>query len=108
MAAGCAGSSETRQDGRSALRVGQFSPITRLNPVLPENGFSSEAHYLVFDKLVARDAKGKPRGGLLDSWRFSDDGGRLILTLRKGVRFHDGTPVTADDLIFTLAAVRDP
>lgn len=89
------------------LRVAQFSPINQLNPVVAEEGFAAEAPYLVFDQLVCPGADGKPVGCLLEGWEFRQNGRILIATLRSGIRFHDGSPVTSDDLIFTFEAIRE-
>ncbi|MFQ5936682.1 MAG: ABC transporter substrate-binding protein [Acidiferrobacterales bacterium] len=63
----------------------------------PNNAFSRE----VFDRLIMPDEKQKLMPGLAVSWKAVDD-----LTwefkLRKGVKFHDGTPFTADDVVFTF------
>ena len=104
----CSGAPTPPRLTGSALRVGEFFPIGRLNPVLPEAGFSAEAHYLVFDRLVYRSGEGDVEGGLLEKWEASDGGRKIMLTLRSGVRFHDGTVVNADDLKFTFDAMRDP
>jgi peptide/nickel transport system substrate-binding protein len=44
---------------------------------------------------------------LAESWTQSDDGLRYTLKLREGVKFSDGQPFTADDVVFTFAAVAD-
>src|SRR5262249_54234508 len=79
-----------------------------LNPVLPNNGFEAEATYLIFDRLVWRGIDGKPMPGLLESWEMSDEGRTLNVRLQPNLLFHDGEPVTIDDLIFTFDAIRDP
>ncbi|MEZ5315985.1 MAG: ABC transporter substrate-binding protein [Vicinamibacterales bacterium] len=45
---------------------------------------------------------------LAESWTSADDGRRWTLTLRDGVQFSDGTPFTADDVVFTFQALYDP
>jgi ABC-type transport system substrate-binding protein len=54
----------------------------------------------IYDTLVWRDAKGKILPSLAESWKWLDDK-TLQLNLRKGVKFHNGDPFTADDLIWT-------
>ena len=44
---------------------------------------------------------------LAESWRVGDDGRTVELVLREGVRFSDGRPITADDVLFTLRAIYD-
>ena len=52
---------------------------------------------LVHDSLLAFDAEGGIGGGLATEWEVTSD--RTVrLTLREGVSFHDGTPLTAEDV----------
>ncbi len=60
---------------------------------------------LVYDTLYWRDANGIPRPWLARSLRRSNGGRRLTITLRQGVRWHDGRPLTADDVAFTFQFV---
>ena len=60
---------------------------------------------LVYDTLFWRDADGTPRPWLARSLRRSNGGRRLTITLRNGVRWHDGRPLTADDVAFTFQFV---
>jgi len=57
---------------------------------------------LVYDTLYWRDANGIPRPWLARSLQRSDGGRTLTITLRTGVRWHDGRPLTADDVAFTF------
>ena len=57
-----------------------------------------------FDKLVEYDDKLKIRPALAESWKLVDNT-TWEFRLRKGVTFHDGTPFTADDVIFTVERV---
>ena len=60
----------------------------------------------IYDTLVWRDAKGKLLPSLAESWKWLDDT-TLQLNLRKGVKFHNGDPFTADDLIWTANRYMD-
>jgi len=60
---------------------------------------------LVYDPLFWRDANGIPRPWLARSLQRSNGGRSLTITLRKGVRWHDGRPLTADDVAFTFQFV---
>jgi peptide/nickel transport system substrate-binding protein len=60
---------------------------------------------LVYDTLMWRDANGVPRPWLARSVKRSNGGRRLTIRLRKGVRWHDGRPLTAGDVAFTLQFV---
>ena len=62
----------------------------------------------LFDPLISLDADLEPQAELAESWEFNDDRSRLTLRLRQGVLFHDGSPLTADSVAFTLEHYRDP
>jgi peptide/nickel transport system substrate-binding protein len=49
----------------------------------------------------------KTQPALAKEWKVSPDGLRYTLTLRRGLRFSDGAPLTADDVVFTFAALLD-
>ena len=57
---------------------------------------------LLFDTLVWRDAGGETIPWLASDWWLSDDGLTWIFTLREGVRWHDGQPPTAEDVVFSI------
>lgn len=56
------------------------------------------------DALIgtARDGDLTAERGVAESWRMSPDGKTLTLVLRKNVRWHDGQPLTADDVVFSI------
>ena len=63
-------------------------------------GFSRAS--LVFDTLVWRDASGETIPWLATDWTMSDDGLTWTFTLRDGVYWQDGQPLTADDVVFSI------
>ena len=77
-----------------------------LNPVL---NYGVDGASLIFDGLVARDAGNALVPALAAELpTVSDDGRTVTATLRSGVTFHDGSPLTAADVVFTYRAVLDP
>ena len=62
----------------------------------------------ITDALVVRDAAMEYRPQVAESWEWSTDRKTITFSLRRDVRWHDGTPLTAADVEFTLNAVRDP
>ena len=56
----------------------------------------------IFDTLVLSDAKGQPQPGLALSWTPVEDD-VWVFKLRPGVKFHDGSPFSADDVAFSIA-----
>ncbi|WP_137178702.1 ABC transporter substrate-binding protein [Roseomonas sp. AR75] len=59
----------------------------------------------VYEPLVLQDAFLKPIPGAASSWRLVDPT-TWEFTLREGLTFHDGTPVTADDVVFSIRRAR--
>ena len=57
---------------------------------------------LVFDTLVWRDAGGETIPWLATDWALDDDGLTWTFTLRDGVHWQDGRPLTADDVVFSI------
>lgn len=70
--------------------------------------FDSEPRFLVFLPLLARNEHGDVEGRLARAWEPSPDYREWTYHLRTDVRWHDGTPVTAHDVAFTLKLLRDP
>jgi peptide/nickel transport system substrate-binding protein len=62
----------------------------------------------VTDSLVQYDPGMRLVPRVAESWEISDDHRTVTFRLRDGVRWHDGRPVTADDVLFTVRQVRDP
>lgn len=85
-----------------ALVEGRVGRPLAINPLLSDDyPVDRELSNLIFDGLVIFDAAGKPQPALAESWQYSDDGLTLTVTLRDGVTWHDGQPLTADDVVFT-------
>jgi peptide/nickel transport system substrate-binding protein len=61
---------------------------------------------LLFDTLVWRDASGETIPWLATDWSLSDDGLTWTFTLREGVRWQDGAPLTVDDVVFSIEYYR--
>lgn len=83
------------------LRIGLGAEPTAMDPhfhnLTPNNGVLSH----IFERLVETDPKNKLIPGLAESWKAINDK-VWEFKLRKDVRWHDGTPFTADDVIFTF------
>jgi peptide/nickel transport system substrate-binding protein len=82
--------------------------MIRLNPVLDYyNGPDRDVDRLLFSGLVRFDDRGMPQGDLADSWGISRDGTVYNFSLRSNATWHDGKPVTSDDVIFTINLLKD-
>ncbi|MCA6090746.1 ABC transporter substrate-binding protein [Streptomyces sp. SCA3-4] len=86
--------------------LGRASAITRD----PHGNQGNESDYLAialaYDTLTAPGAKTNTVGRLATSWTPSDDLKTWRFTLAEGAAFHDGTPVTADDVAWSLRRLR--
>jgi peptide/nickel transport system substrate-binding protein len=84
------------------------SPISLIVGVPPGShsdiGIQQLPRLLSFEALILTGRDGHPRPGLAEAWQVSADGLRWQFTLRDGVRFHDGTPLTAELVKQTLDA----
>jgi peptide/nickel transport system substrate-binding protein len=83
------------------ISVALNKPIQSLNPVLLSREVEVEVLDLVFDRLVAIDERGAFVPQMLESWDISKDGRDILLKLRPGLTWQDGTPVEAEDLVET-------
>ncbi len=63
---------------------------------------SSEVGYLLYDTLTSLDYDNTVKPALAEKWEISPDGKTYTFTLRRGVRFHSGKPMTSADVKFTL------
>ena len=68
--------------------------VTTFNPIKVE--LSHDAMWLIFDRFVEKDSSGKFYPGLAESWDISEDGLVWKMKLKKGVKFHDGSPFNAE------------
>src|ERR1700760_1436119 len=93
-----------------ALTVVLESEVTILDPHFTTATISRTFGLHVFDMLFAMNGKGEIKPQMVDSWLASADQLTWTFTLRDGLKFHDGAPVTAADVIASLKrwAVRDP
>ncbi|MFT7754842.1 UNVERIFIED_CONTAM: ABC transporter substrate-binding protein, partial [Salmonella enterica subsp. enterica serovar Enteritidis] len=62
----------------------------------------------LYEGLPIYDAMGKIVPGTAESWKVSDDGTVYTFKLRDNANWSDGTPVTAEDFVFSMRRVEDP
>jgi peptide/nickel transport system substrate-binding protein len=97
------------EDGPAIARVGRTADIATLNPVMLTELNSAAVVTQLYDHLLELDADFNyvPRG-LVKSWSISPDGDIVDFELREGVRFHDDSELTAEDVTFTFRAALGP
>lgn len=76
--------------------------ISNLDPVTLTDGASATVWHQIYDTLFQYDENNNPVPHLVESYAFNDDGTELTLNLIKGVKFHNGDELTANDVAFTL------
>jgi len=77
--------------------------LGRLNPLLDwNNAADRDVNRLLFNGLVRFDERGLPRADLAEAWGVAPDGTVYNFSIRQNAVWHDGTPVTSDDVIFTI------
>ncbi|WP_341528544.1 ABC transporter substrate-binding protein [Nostoc sp. UHCC 0302] len=69
------------------------------NPQLMEQGVGVLT--FLYEGLIRENGQGEIKPALARSWEISEDQKRIIFTLRKGLKWSDGKPLTADDVVFT-------
>jgi peptide/nickel transport system substrate-binding protein len=85
--------------------VGQ---ILRLNPILDRiNPVDRDIDRLIYSGLVRYDSRGIPAPDLAQ-WAVSADATLYNFSIREDARWHDGTPVSSDDVIYTFSKFQDP
>lgn len=100
---GCGAGKETANAGNTL--VYGSGDYTAINPALYEHG---EINLLLFAGLTAHDAENNVVPGLAEKWSFDEATNTYQFQLREGLTFHDGEPLTAEDVKFTLEAVMNP
>lgn len=89
---------------------GVVGEVRQLNP-LAQGEDASQAERdiaaLLFDGLTRLDNAGRVQPALAERWTVSDDGRTYTFTLRPDARWHDGAPVTTDDVLYTVRGVQN-
>lgn len=89
------------------LIIGMVSPMI-LNPILFTDGPSGMIVGTIFSGLVKVNDRLEFEPNLARSWEVSEDGLVWTFHLRDDVYWHDGVPLTAEDLLFTFETIMDP
>jgi peptide/nickel transport system substrate-binding protein len=85
-----------------------ISAVTAEPPTLdPHLGFPATWTALMYDYLVYFDAQNKVQPNLAESWEVQNDGAVVVFKLRKGVKFHNGREVVADDVKYSMERLQD-
>jgi peptide/nickel transport system substrate-binding protein len=90
------------------LKLASTTPATALNPMIVEDAgglcmLAQTGEFLTFDNNIKLQLEPM----LATSWKHNGDGTVWTFTLRKGVKFHNGAAMTADDVVYTFQQLSD-
>src|SRR6266516_5770391 len=84
------------------------SDIATFDPAQATDLYSAEAIYTVFTGLVELNDKIDVKGQLASNWTTSSDNLTLTFTLKSGLKFSDGTPITSADVVYSIDRALSP
>ena len=90
----------------ASTRVLRFVPqanLTLLDPIVTTAAVTANHAYMVFDTLFSMNTALQVKPQMADGYTVSDDGRVYLITLRDGLKWHDGEPVLARDCAASLA-----
>jgi ABC-type transport system substrate-binding protein len=96
---------ETRPQYGGALRLMLHATPSTLDPAdsrVPDSFGRRNLTSLIFDTLVVLDNAGRTKPGLAESWQAAKESKHWQFRLRRGVKFHDGTPLTSEIVAASL------
>jgi peptide/nickel transport system substrate-binding protein len=85
------------------LKVVPHSNLAILDPIWTTAYMSRNHGYMIYDTLFGTDEKSQVKPQMVESWTESKDHRLWTFKLRQGLAFHDGAPVTGEDVIASLA-----
>jgi len=92
----------TARKSAGTLRVGGVIPDGSLEPPLLQSLGALSISHMAGEQLVFADKNSVLRPRLATSWKSSNNARTWTFQIRKGVKFHDGTPLTVDDVVATF------
>jgi peptide/nickel transport system substrate-binding protein len=98
--------------GKPAAAGGQITfvlenDVIDFDPMRSRAFVDRNAHYQIYDSLVGIDSKGKIVPSLAEKWDTSQDGKQVTFSLRKDVKYHDGSPFDAESVKWNLDRYRN-
>ena len=93
--------------GAAVVRIGQGGAPDSLNPGVAVLAEAYTLFELVYDSMFQLQLDGSYTPELAESYTVSDDGKVWTFKIRDGVKFHDGTPLTAADIAFSYTLYKD-
>lgn len=95
-----------KAQAESDLRIATSYKLMTLDPHYANLNENTSLLSQIYERLVYQDEKLALKPGLAVSWSMTSDT-QWEFKLREGVRFHDGSPFTADDVVYSIERIRD-
>ena len=86
---------------------GLVGRVTNFNPIYANSGADRSVSRLVFANLFDYGSQGRLRPVLAESLSVDEKSQQYVVKLRPGLRWHDGQPLTADDVVFTVETIQN-
>ncbi len=102
---GCKGG--TKKGGNGSVTVGITQDLDSLDPHKAVAAGTKEVLYNIFEGLVKPDENGNLVPAVAENYLISKDGTAYTFKLRKGVKFHNGKTVTAEDVVTSIKRCAD-
>ena len=87
---------------QSELHVAIHADLKNIDPIWTTALITSNHGYAIYDTLFGTDADFQPQPQMAEGYEVSDDGRVYTITLREGLAWHDGSPVTARDCVASI------
>ena len=91
------------QGDAKTLRIVPHSNLAILDPIWTTAYMSRNHGYMIYDTLFGTDEKAQVKPQMVEEWSVSPDNRLWTFKLRKGLEFHDGKPVTGEDVIASIS-----
>ncbi|MPQ43715.1 ABC transporter substrate-binding protein [Clostridium tarantellae] len=98
----------TATDRKDTLVIGIDAPEEVFNPLYAESAYDVYVKNSLFEGMITVDGEGKPVPELAENYEISEDGLTYTFKLKEGLKFSDGSPLTTEDVAFTLTVLADP
>ncbi|MGY3804088.1 peptide ABC transporter substrate-binding protein [Pigmentibacter ruber] len=93
---------------KQVLNVGIGAEVPSLDPQKAQDTVSARVLYDLFEGLLVENEKGEINPGVANKWEISKDGLTYTFHIRPEAKFSDGSPITADDAVFSVRRLVDP
>ena len=90
------------QDAATRIVVGTTADVVNFNPLVGNSRTDSWVTNLMYPRLMEMTDRGSKDPYVATEWGYSEDGLTAWMNIRSDLTWNDGTPFTADDIVFTI------